>query len=167
MLEQEWDVALDALEQIRNDLRSAVVGYGLRREYPVPEQEHPGVDHGNSAHLHPGRPYLHVQRDLICQPLPACGQFGGLRRRGDSRTGHQATVWSAMRPNVYFSQGLSPKWSKDIRAKGTTWHGGYEVQDVQQHQHPPVVPTRNSGVEHARPRTAATTTKVFRYAERC
>ena len=60
----------------RNDLRSAVA-VRLRREYPVPEQEHPGVDHGNSAHLHPGRPYLHVQRGLHLPALPACGQFGG------------------------------------------------------------------------------------------
>ena len=39
--------------------------------------------------------------------------------------GDQATVWSAMRPNVYFSQGLQSKMGKDIRAKyNMAW--GYE-----------------------------------------
>ena len=131
----------------RNDLRSAVA-VRLRREYPVPEQEHPGVDHGNSAHLHPGRPYLHVQRGLHLPALPACGQFGGLRRRGDSRTGRPGDRLVGDASERLFQPG-SPVQNGQGHPRQVQHGMGIRGQDVQQHQHPPVVRTEILVSEHA------------------
>ena len=61
----------------------------------------------------------------ICQPYPRSANSSIYDGVDIPELGDQATVWTAMRPNVYFCQGLQSKMGKDIRAKyNMAW--GYE-----------------------------------------
>lgn len=61
----------------------------------------------------------------ICQPYPRSANSAIYDGVEIPELGDQATVWSAMRPNVYFCQGLQSKLGKDKRSQyNMAW--GYE-----------------------------------------
>ena len=146
MWNKQWDVALDALEQIETI-------YGPLSQYDYAENIL--FRNKNTPESIMEIQHTYTQGALtytsnvacICQPYPRAANSAVYDGVEIPELGDQATVWSAMRPNVYFSQGLQSKMGKDIRAKyNMAWGYG---QDVQQHQHPPVVRTEVLVSEHA------------------
>ena len=117
MWNKQWDVALDALEQIETI-------YGPLSQYDYAE---------NILHL---------------PALPACGQFGDLRRRGDSRTGRPGDRLVGDASERLFQPG-SPVQNGQGHPRQVQHGMGIRGQDVQQHQHPPVVRTEVLVSEHA------------------
>lgn len=68
----------------------------------------------------------------ICMPQPRTANsciYDGVEI---PELGDQSTVWAAMRPNVYFSQGLQSKMGKDIRKNyNMAWsYDGHEFKSV-------------------------------------
>ena len=124
MWNKQWDVALDALEQIETI-------YGPLSQYDYAENIL--FRNKNTPESIMEIQHTYTQGALtytsnvacICQPYPRAANSAVYDGVEIPELGDQATVWSAMRPNVYFSQGLQSKMGKDIRAKyNMAW--GYE-----------------------------------------
>ena len=124
MWNKQWDVALDALEHIETIYGSlSQYDYAeniLFRNKNTPES----IMEIQHTYTQGGLTYT-SNVACICQPYPRAANSAIYDGVEIPELGDQATVWAAMRPNVYFCQGLQSKMSKDIRAKyNMAW--GYE-----------------------------------------
>lgn len=114
MWNHEWDTALDALKEIEKiygdfsqyDYYENVLFRNKNTPESIMEVQHTYVQGG----------LVYISNvACICTPTRAANSciYDGVEI---PELGDQATTWAAMRPNVYFCQGLQSKLSKDIRA---------------------------------------------------
>ncbi len=115
MWNKEWDTALDALAQIEKiygdfeqyDYAENVMFRNKNTPESIMEVQHIYVLGG-----------LNYTSNVacICLPYPRTANSSIYDGVEIPELGDQSTVWAAMRPNVYFCQGLQSKMGKDIRA---------------------------------------------------
>lgn len=116
MWNKEWNTALDALKKIeyiygnlsKYDYLENVMFRNKNTPESIMEVQHTYTQGGLSYTSNVA---------CICQPYPRSANSDVYDGVEVPELGNQATVWSAMRPNVYFCQGLQSRMSKDIRAK--------------------------------------------------
>jgi hypothetical protein len=109
-----WDVAKNALHKVE-DIYGSLAQYdftenALWRNHNTPES----IMEIQHIYVLGGLNYS-SNVSCICMPHPRTNGtaiFDGVELKF---IGDQPTVWTAMRPNVYFSQGLQGRKSKDIR----------------------------------------------------
>lgn len=109
-----WDVAKNALHKVE-DIYGSLAQYdfeynALWRNHNTPES----IMEIQHIYILGGLNYS-SNVSCICMPHPRTNGtaiFDGVELKF---IGDQPTVWTAMRPNVYFSQGLQGRKSKDIR----------------------------------------------------
>ena len=130
MWNKEWDTALDALKEIEKI-------YGDFKQYDYVENVL--FRNKNTPESIMEVQHIYVQGGLsytsnvacICTPTRAANSciYDGVEI---PELGDQATTWAAMRPNVYFCQGLQSKMGKDIRAHyNMAWsYDGKEFKNV-------------------------------------
>ena len=119
MWNKEWDTALEALQQIET-IYGPLSQYDYAQNILFRNKNTPeSIMEIQHTYTQGGLTYT-SNVACICQPYPRSANssiYDGVDI--------QATVWTAMRPNVYFCQGLQSKMGKDIRAKyNMAW--GYE-----------------------------------------
>ena len=162
---KQWDVALDALEQIETiygplsqyDYAENILFRNKNTPESIMEIQHTYTQ---------GALLLHVQRGLH---LPAPTRVRPPRR---STTAWRFPNWATRRPSgrrcvrtSISARVSSPKWARISRQ---VQHGmGIRGQDVQQHQHPPVVRTEVLVSRTCSPRPTATTTRSSAMPTRC
>ena len=115
MWNKQWDTALDALSKIE-------VIYGDLSQYPL---EDVWFRNKNTPESIFEIQHTYVAGGLNYSSNVACICMPYTRRAGTSEydgvvvdeLGDKSTVWSPLRPNVYFCQGLQTKTSSDKRAR--------------------------------------------------
>lgn len=116
MWNKEWDVALAALKKLEG-IYGSLSNYDYAENVMFRNKNTPEsimeVQHTYTA----GGLNYTSNVACICQPYPRSRNSSIYDGVEILELGDQATVWSAMRPNVYFCQGLQTKLGKDIRAK--------------------------------------------------
>ncbi len=116
MWNKEWDVALEALHNLE-DIYGSLSSYSyaenvLFRNKNTPES----IMEVQHTYTQGGLTYT-SNVACICQPYPRSANSAVYDGVEIPELGNQSTVWSAMRPNVYFCQGLQSKLGKDIRSQ--------------------------------------------------
>lgn len=116
MWNQEWDVALDALEHIRNiygNLSSYDYGENVMFRNKNTAESIFEIQH---EYIEGGLTYI-GQVAAICTPPKTTLDDGTVLYGGlvIPELGTEATTWLSIRPTYYFSGGLQTKFSSDIR----------------------------------------------------
>ena len=124
MWNKEWDTALEALQQIET-IYGPLSQYDYAQNILFRNKNTPeSIMEIQHTYTQGGLTYT-SNVACICQPYPRSANSSIYDGVDIPELGDQATVWTAMRPNVYFCQGLQSKMGKDIRAKyNMAW--GYE-----------------------------------------
>ena len=113
MWNQEWEVALDALHHLE-DIYGPLSNYDYAENVMFRNKNTPeSILEVQHTYTQGGITYT-SNASCICYPTRKSGSaiFDGVEI---PELGDQVTTWAAMRPNVYFSQGLQSKLGKDIR----------------------------------------------------
>jgi len=110
---QKWDVALDALQSLEN-IYGPLSNYDYAENVQFRNKNTPeSILEVQHTYTQGGITYT-SNASSICYPTRKSGTaiFDGVEI---PELGDQVTTWAAMRPNVYFCQGLQTKLGKDIR----------------------------------------------------
>lgn len=116
MWNEDWATALEALQSIEK-IYGALSQYDYAENVMFRNKNTPeSIMEVQHTYTQGGLVYT-SNVACICQPYPRAANSAIYDGVEIPELGDQATVWSAMRPNVYFCQGLQSKMGKDIRSK--------------------------------------------------
>lgn len=114
MWNQDWNTALDALKNLEN-IYGPLTGYSYEENIRFRDKNTPeSIMEVQHTYTQGGVQYVSNVASICTPSRRAPNIYDGVVIE---ELGDQATTWSAMRPNIYFCQGLQSKLGSDLRKK--------------------------------------------------